>query len=274
VNLRTGYKVVDLDAIRHTLPTDIRGHVERGYQPWNATTAANIQKLGAATSSAGFDFSAHIDEVQDQPNDDCVGEAIASERVIDNAIAGIPIARPSAFFPWTLARLLGSPGKPLVDEGCDMRLACAILAKHGYVPKSDWDSTPDNVLTVPPADLLAASEGAVSPSFYMINDADKTADGILEAGARGLCTKFAMVVTDAYANIGTGVYGEEAVDDSKIIGGHAQLVIGFNTVLDAFLVLNSWSKDFGNGGLAWIARRYMAQVAYGRLICDSIPRKL
>jgi len=48
---------------------------------------------------------------------------------------------------------------------------------------------------------------------------------------------------------------QEPIDlssNTNINGGHAMCVVGYNSYMDAFEVMNSWGKDWGNGGFFWL----------------------
>lgn len=47
---------------------------------------------------------------------------------------------------------------------------------------------------------------------------------------------------------GMYIYRKYKSDD----GGHAMLVVGYNDQMNAFKVVNSWGKDWGNQGFVWI----------------------
>lgn len=39
----------------------------------------------------------------------------------------------------------------------------------------------------------------------------------------------------------------------ELVGGHAYLIVGFSTDRQAFRVLNSWGRDWGESGRAWVS---------------------
>lgn len=45
-----------------------------------------------------------------------------------------------------------------------------------------------------------------------------------------------------------------------LAGGHAYLVVGYSTDREAFRILNSWGRDWGEGGRAWISFEDMSRL--------------
>jgi hypothetical protein len=219
-------------------------------------------------SSGSIDYSELLDEVQDQRSNSCVGHAIASACFLTAAIRAEPIPRPSALLPYTMARLADGQ-RPLLDFGCRPRMALMALRDFGLIPLEAWPETDENIGTVPPDDLWARAEGAQVPSFYRIEDGGDVRGGLVEALRRGLIPLFGMSVDASYEQIGRSIYSGPSGPE---LGRHAQIVVGYSAVMDAFKVLSSWGTVWGNGGFAWIAAEFMSRSTFDRLVIDVVPR--
>ncbi len=62
--------------------------------------------------------------------------------------------------------------------------------------------------------------------------------------------------------------GDRYIDVSKAgtdpVGGHAMCIVGYDDHREAFEIMNSWGKDWGNGGFIWIKYEDFAEyVKYG-----------
>jgi len=63
---------------------------------------------------------------------------------------------------------------------------------------------------------------------------------------------FGAIVTDAFLKFqGTGVMKSDIVN-SAAKGGHAMTIVGYDDAKQAFRILNSWGKNWGDNGYAWV----------------------
>lgn len=232
---------------------------------WSYATLASANPVGV---SGSIDHSHHLDAVQNQLGGSCVGQSIASAAFLAAAIAGTPIARPSALFPYSIARLLDAPQQPLVDIGCRPRTAMLGSRERGLIALERWPETPANLNAVPPLDAFQEGECATLQAFYRIDDGGDVVAGLRHALARGYCPIFGMSVDTAYQDIGTRIYIEPS---GAVLGNHAQVVVGYHEPTNAFRVLNSWGPDFGDVGLAWLAASFMATRTFDRWAIQVAP---
>lgn len=223
------------------------------------------------SSAASFDYRSH-DVARHQVGNSCVGQSLAAAAYLAMAIAGTPIQFPSALAIYSGARLLDDQAKPgaprLSDWGCRPRSAMTFARDHGLVAESRWPETLAAMNAVPPLDVWQEGASATIEAFYRIQSGPGAADGMREALRRGYCPMFGMIVDSKYDQIGGGIY--DSPGGTKH-GGHAQVVIGFSAVLDAFIVRNTWGRAFGVNGYAWIAAGYMSQYATDIWVVTAAP---
>lgn len=221
------------------------------------------------SSATSIDHSSHLDAVPSQLGNSCVGWSISSAAFLAASIAGRPIARPSALFAYTIARLIDAPKRPLVDHGSRFRLAMFGLRERGLVAADRWPETAANLDAVPPLDAFQEGEAAQLEAFYRIDDEGDVAGGLRHALARGYCPLFGMAVDTRYEQIGASdVYDEPG---GAVLGNHAQVVIGYSDVLNAFKVLNSWGPSWGDEGFAWIAAELMGRISFDKWVISVTP---
>jgi C1A family cysteine protease len=48
---------------------------------------------------------------------------------------------------------------------------------------------------------------------------------------------------------------------ASVVGGHCQIIVGWDASRKAFLVRNSWGKSFGDGGYWWIPSVYLTDLS-------------
>lgn len=218
--------------------------------------------------SGSVDHARHLDAVQNQLGGSCVGQSIASAAYLTAAIAGVPIARPSALFPYTIARLLDAPNQELVDIGCRPRVAMLGARERGLIALERWPETAENLDAVPPLDAFQEGECARIEAFYRIDEGGDVVEGLRHALVRGYCPIFGMSVDTSYEGIGGRIYIEAS---GAVLGNHAQVVVGYHEPTNAFRVLNSWGRSFGDGGFSWIAASFMATRTFDRWVIQVTP---
>jgi len=221
-----------------------------------------------------IDLRPHLPPVTAQIARNCCGHATAAAAYGTAAIAGRPIARASAPFAYSVSRLKEPrvPGQPrLIDRGCSLRNMFRGLGEWGLVSDERWPEVPETIDVIPPDDCFRAGEGARVSAYYRIEDGPGASVGLLGALRRGLLPVFGMVVDSTYAEIGDGVYTEPGGD---VLGGHAQVVVGFSPGRDAFLVRNSWGRGFGDEGHAWIAASFMDRATFDKWVIEVSPSEV
>lgn len=211
------------------------------------------------------------DKIQDQLGGTCVGQALGSSAFMRARIAGRPIRRPSATLIVAFAQMTDSPGSPIDCDGCYPTVAIRGARDRGLVADEEWPETHENLVTIPPEDVWARAEGATVEAYYRIPDGGDVVAGLRSALERGYLPIFGMSVDTKYENTGSAVYDEPG---GGILGNHAQLVVGYSTILNAFRVMNSWGVTFGEGGLAWVSAQFMARRTFDRLVAQTTPKEI
>jgi hypothetical protein len=232
---------------------------------------SQVALMRPRSGASSWDYSDRLDAVQNQIGGTCVGHAIASSVYLRAQIEGKPIRRPSATMTVAIAQLVDAPGKPIDCDGCRPSVAVAALRDRGLVADEDWPETTENLNSIPPEDVFARAEGATVDAWYRIPSGGDVVGGLKQALARGYLPIFAMQVDAKFEQIGSGIYDGPG---GKILGNHAQVVVGYSAIVDAFMVLNSWGDGFGDGGLAWITPSAMARMSFDRIVIQTSPAEV
>ena len=203
-----------------------------------------IDKLlgAAASTSDAIDWSQFVDHVRDQgQTESCVGQAFARAVHLRAAIAGSPIAFPSALAIYAFARDI-----PLQDQGCYPRMAAAGLTQMGVVSESRWPFDANQVNDEPPLDVAqhGADTSVAIDGYYRIDSsgAQRSAD-VRQALAAGYPVPFAQEIGDDFENYAGGVLD---VHGGPILGGHMTCLVGFTP--DYLIAINSWGPTWGESG--------------------------
>lgn len=197
-------------------------------------------------------LSRFVDRVRDQSiAATCVGESLASGLHVANEGKG---AHPSHRGIWTGARVRerASRNTPLVDVGCSFGDAIGAVTEVGIYAEDDRDDDPAFM-------NVECDWGELQDSIVVPRDAAQVVTGgsayIAASLAEGRPCIFGMGVDDSYISYsGTDVWRGPI---GPWRGNHAQLVVDFYAAPRAFLVLNSWSTNWGRGGYALIAAEFL-----------------
>jgi hypothetical protein len=234
-------------------------------------------------STDNIDLRRYCSPIKDQIANDCCAHAAAEGAFAASVAVGVPIDFPSVLFLYTNARLLDGQCDALVDAGTQLRLMfrsmCGRTVKDsrgnesglGLIRETDWPELSGAVNVVPPDDLYRGGENAVIKSYTRIDDGDASIDGLIGALRRGKFPTLAMVVDEAFADIGGGVY---SAPGGSVLGGHAMLVVGYSSAAHAFLVRNSWGIGFGVDGYCWIDQGFIANHTFDKWVTEITPEAL
>lgn len=138
------------------------------------------------------------------------------------------------------------------DSGANLRDGIKALKKYGSASERIWPYRISR-FTTKPSDVAYADALKRTISSY---ERIITLNGVLACLASGSPVVFG---TDWYSSWSTmeveksGVIPQvdEAVD--TVEGGHAMLIVGYDTAKEQFIVRNSWGKSWGKGGYCYFS---------------------
>lgn len=208
-----------------------------------------LSRLALAALDVDADLSRAECPIRDQGRTStCVGQSLAAGIQLAFLVGDAePCPVLSALDPYFGARVL--EGGPLRDNGAMPRLALEAVRAHGITTEAAW-----------PFDLGRIND---RPSW------GARREGYPRRGVRGYysCSGSVQIAlalrnrrpVQACWDVTTGfqkLRGHDVVSEmaGDIVGGHAMLVVGVETVGGAmrFRVQNSWGRTWGNGGF-WTA---------------------
>lgn len=236
--------------------------------------ASSLYAAAPLITSADIDLRPFCPPVANQIANNCCAHATSTAAFATASCAWHPIKKPSVAFLYSVARLIGDPprrpGEPrLTDWGSGLRFMFEGMGRWGLIAEERWQEWFENINTVPPDDCWREGENATIEAYYRIPDGPSASDGVLAALQRGYFPVFAMLVDERWSQIGREVWDEPG---GKALGWHAMVVVGYSATLDAFLVMNSWGRDFGfDGGFAWLSRRAMNERTVDKWVIDCLP---
>lgn len=220
----------------------------------------DVDQMGlAAAAPAEVDLMPFAGPVRDQgPSSSCVGQALAAAVTIREAEAGFVCGPASALHPYYHARRMAGP--VVRDAGCYIRLACSSMVKLGIPDERHWPFRLLRVNRRPGWDAERHAHQRRGGGYYGISDwGDGRVEAVRAALAAGHPVVFGTQVGRSFVpDVGPVVAGVPR-DDEPLAGGHAMVLVGYETRPDGlvFRCLNSWGDRWRDGGTCWLTEEYV-----------------
>lgn len=173
----------------------------------------------------------------------CTGFAVTGAYEMLKKATSYELLDTSELFSYYNARVL--EGTENRDVGATMRDICKTAANDGICLEQFWPFKKEKVLIKPNWIAYLSARFMRISSYYRCYDEDD----IKKAITMGFPVIFGMTVYSNYMTQSGGVYNNAT---GTIKGGHAQVIVGYDDNVGAFIVRNSWGTSWGSGGYAWI----------------------
>lgn len=170
------------------------------------------------------------------------------------------------FLYYATRRLMGETG----DSGAYLRSTMKAMALHGIPPEEQWPYLEAAYDSEPPASVYALALAYRATTYYRLDPAGLSADGVLREVKTSLAANLpAMFGFSVYSSIpgegeGTGNIPVPQASD-HLEGGHAVVAVGYDdshkvgAARGALLIRNSWSTGWGEGGYGWLPYLYVTR---------------
>ncbi len=213
------------------------------------------------------DMSSHTTETNQYAAGSCVGNSTGDAVELLNSLSGAPKVQLSRLFIYTLCRnMMDDDGDGRsdinMDEGTFIRLAFDVLSKFGVcredlpVEQGGWPYDLSKLHVLPSLKAMRAATGHRIHSYYRIDEtgADRVA-AIIAALRSQHPVVFGTPVDRAFTQLSGG--GPVGPPKGVTVGSHAMMLCGYDRA-KGFLMHNSWGKDWGQDGFAYLAEEYLA----------------
>jgi len=146
------------------------------------------------------------------------------------------------------------------DSGCTVADAMVVANKMGVPPEDLWPFDPSKVLIAPPDDLLLAAQSDMALAYQVVANRITAILSCFKQGSPVIigCTVFAGIQSEEAAKTG---YIPMPKPDEAPDGGHAMLLVGYQSGPRRFIVRNSWSDAWGDKGYGYLDAEYVTNAS-------------
>jgi C1A family cysteine protease len=222
-----------------------------------------VQSLGSAVSSPVVETNGVLDlrkwcaPIDNQEQlEDCVADSSTSALEFCQIRDGHPFVKKSRLFLYYNARL--QTGDTNNDEGTYIRLAFSTLTSLGTCTEATWPYDPSQVFTRPSWGSYQEATPNKTAAYYRV--ANATGQALVTSVKQALVAQhvvvFGMDVDDAYMSYAGGLLAMPSPSRTGV-GGHAQVIVGYDNNQRAWIVRNSWGTTWGAGGYAYVPWGYL-----------------
>lgn len=161
------------------------------------------------------------------------------------------------------------------DSGAFLRTTMGAMALFGIPPERYWRYDIAKFDQEPPAFCYAFAQNYQSLVYYRLDPPGTTPKNLLTAIKTHLAAELpAMFGFSVYDSIYDAQDGSIPfpTDNEQMVGGHAIVAVGFDDkkkiknhrqggkqTTGAFLIRNSWGKEWGDEGYGWLPYAYVEQ---------------
>jgi C1A family cysteine protease len=189
----------------------------------------------------------------------CTANSIAGAIKYLSVIHKIPLLgiNPSRLFIYYNEREL--EGTVNVDTGAYLKDGIKTVNKTGYCKEETWKYITGNWATKPTENCYKEAENNKISAYYAIGKRNLVTD-LKTALSNGFTVVFGFQVLENINSITKTkciLKKPKLFQSKKVIGGHAVLMVGYDTDKKLFKVQNSWGEDWGQNGYFYMTEDYL-----------------
>jgi len=244
-----GYIPDDVDNRDHKIKFTL-GHAQKFHELNNLSLSQTLPST--------FNLSSIIN-IPDAANDinqgslgSCTANAISFAYLVDEAKQkNSEIFMPSRLFIYYNERAM--EGTIDEDAGAQIRDGIKSINQYGVCSEHLWIYDPTKFAETPPSNIYIEAKKAIALKYQSIDFSDDTnqdarTQHLKLAILSGYPIIFGFMVYDSFESeqvTNTGIMPMPNFDTESIIGGHAVCITGYDDSKNAFLVKNSWGRNWG-----------------------------
>lgn len=214
------------------------------------------KKLPASVDLAA---SPHMPGIADQGQlGSCTAFATCAAFDYLEASSGNRFLDPSHLFQyWNSRALEHTTGE---DSGASIRDAIKVTGQFGMCAESLWPYKISKFRTKPPAKCFSKAR-TCEVSEYLRVDSTRLTE-LKTCLAAGYPIVFGATLYASFENPGPDANGMIPMPQpgEQVLGGHAQVIVGYDDAKKAFKVRNSWGTGWGVDGYEWMPYAYLTNL--------------
>ena len=193
----------------------------------------------------------------------CVAQATAGALEFDRMGQRLVDFTPSRMFVYYNGRAM--EGTTKTDGGMYVRDAMKVAATLGAPPETIWTQTQAHLLKKPSAKAYAEALKHQALQYLKLDNTQ--VDQLRACLAAGFPFVFGATLYASFESAAAQKTGIVPMPKSKeqVLGGHAQLAVGYNDATGRFLVRNSWGTGWALAGYEWMPYDYLTSTK----LCDD-----
>lgn len=183
----------------------------------------------------------------------CVANATAAALMFDRAKQGLEKFMPSRLFIYYNAR--AAEGLVKEDSGTTIRMAVKTIVQYGFAHESKWKYIESKFKTKPTPAVYADGK------IFSINKYSRIDNTKLDLLKACLADGYPIILGySLYENFYDADKNGGIVPmpgESRLLGGHCVLCVGYDDATKRFIIRNSWGIDAGDQGYYYMPYDYL-----------------
>jgi C1A family cysteine protease len=184
----------------------------------------------------------------------CTANAIGAALEFDRIKQKLKVFTPSRLFIYYNERVIEHTVKS--DSGAQLRDGIKSVAKQGDCPETEWPYNINKFAVAPPKNCYTDALKYKAVQYMSVTQNLTNMQGCL---AEGYPFVFGFTVYESFESPAVAKNGMMPMPKSgeKVLGGHAVLAVGYDNSKRVFIVRNSWSDGWGDGGYFYMPYAYL-----------------
>ena len=215
-----------------------------------------VERVAKLPTSIDISTSPHMPPIADQGQlGSCTAFATCAAFDYLESLSGHPFLSPSHLFQYYNSRLLEHTTSE--DAGASIRDAIKVTGIDGMCAESMWPYDVAKFRTKPPKPCYVSAVGYEVSEYLSVDNTNLTE--LRTCLASGNPIVFGATLYESFESPGPNKNGEISMPkkNESVLGGHAQVIVGYDDARKMFKVRNSWGTSWGINGYEFFPYAYL-----------------